>query len=84
MGIDQAGQDRGMRKIDGIRACRNLGAGSVGNAFDPVAANHDDLIAARLVRLAIDENAGANDDDTWLTAGFGKAAEATRVAATSS
>ncbi len=72
VGIDQAGQDGGVRKIDGIGARRNFRAGSVGDAFDAIAANHDDLIAARLVRLAVDQNAGANDDDDLVMAGSGK------------
>ena len=66
------GKNRGVRKIDGIGAGRNLRAGGVGDAFDAIAANHDDLIAARLVRLAVDEHAGANDGDRWRWRGLGK------------
>ena len=55
-----------------VGARGNLRAGSVGNAFDAIAANHDDLIAARLVGLAIDENAGANDGDSRRGRGLGK------------
>ena len=79
MGVDQAGKHSGVRKIDGVRACRDLRAGSVGNAFDPVAANYDDLIAAWLVRFAVDEHAGADNRDCGWRLGLGKRWHATRV-----
>ena len=72
MGIDQAGQYGGVREIDGGGAGGNFGAGSVRDAFNAVAANHDDLIAARLVGLAIDEHARANDGDGRRRRGLGK------------
>ena len=63
VGINQAGQHGGVREVDGGGAGRDFRGGSVRDAFNAVAANHDDLIAARLVGLAIDEHAGANDGD---------------------
>ena len=63
MGVDQAGENRGMGEIDQVGARGNFCAGSVGNAFDAVAPNHDDLVAAGLVGLAVNQHARANDGD---------------------
>ena len=62
MGIDQAGQHRGVRKINDARVRRN-GRGSVAYRLNAIAANHDDLIAAWLVARAIDERTGADHSD---------------------
>ena len=52
-----------LRKIDDGRARRHLGARRVRDTLDAVAANHDHLIAPRLVGLAINQRAGANHGD---------------------
>ena len=72
MGIDQTGQDGRMREIDGGRAGRNFRGSSVRDAFNAVAANHYDLIAARLIGFAVDESAGPNHGDYRLGCGLRK------------
>ena len=72
VGIDQAGENGIARKVDDRGARGNLCSGRVGNAFDAVATNHDDLIAAGLIGFAIDEHARADDGYSLRRSGLGK------------
>src|ERR1700730_4459858 len=72
VGINQAGEHGGTRKVDGAGARGNFRVGSVRDAFDSVAANHDFLVTSRLVGLAIDEHTHAYDGDGWRRWSLGK------------
>ena len=63
MRIDEARQNRGLGQVNDGRTRRSLRARSVGHAFNVVAANDDDLIAARRACLSIDQSAGTNHDN---------------------
>ena len=72
MRVDQAGQYGGVREIDGGRTRGNFGGGSVRNAFNTVASNHDHLIPTGLVGFAVNENACTDDGHGRRRCGLGE------------
>jgi hypothetical protein len=71
VGINQTGQNGGVRKIDRTGVPWNLCARGVGTLSMRLPRIHDDLVAARLVRLAVDEHPAR----MTVTAGAGGACE---------
>src|ERR1700723_1026311 len=61
--IDETGQYGRMGEIHYVRALGNLGGSCIGNAFDAVATDDNDLIVARGIGLAVDQCTGAYDSE---------------------
>jgi hypothetical protein len=63
VGVDEAGEDGRGGKVDHGRALRRRSRGGVAHGFDAMAAHEDELIAARRERPAVEQTAGADDDE---------------------
>ena len=61
MRVDQAGQASCAGEIDHIRAGGNLRGGGIGDAFDAIAADENDLVTAGRIGFAVDERASAHN-----------------------
>src|SRR5262249_6281257 len=68
VGVDQAGEDRGFRKVDGPRSRGDRHGGRVPHAFDALPLDDDHLIAANLSRAWLDQAPGP-DDRRWFDSG---------------
>src|SRR5262249_30688735 len=58
MGVDEAGEDRGLGEVDNSGAGRNRGVGG-GDLFDLAAADEDELIGLRSAADGVNESARA-------------------------
>ena len=62
--VDKTGQDGLLRQIDDGCASWDFCRRRIAHTFNPVAMDHDHLIAPRLVGLAVDQRAGTNHSPT--------------------